>query len=157
MTEEEFTTATLDAFYMAAALESAREALKRGEVPIGAIILNHKKNKSVIIAKAYNKREKTQNALDHAELLAIKKACHKLKSWRLDNCTMYVTLQPCVMCAGAILNARIPRLVIGARSDRTNYLDIYQNNNLNHKTQVEILDMPECSDILKHFFSGMRN
>lgn len=138
--------------YMKTALDMARVALRKGEVPIGAIIVRNEK----IIAKAYNRREKTQNALAHAETLAIAKACKKLKSWRLDDCTMFVTLQPCPMCAGAILNARIPSVVIGALSDRTNSLDVYSDNNLNHKTQVEILEIPECSSILKEFFGAMR-
>ena len=92
--------------YMDMALQQAKIALKHDEVPVGAIIVKDKK----VIAKAYNRREKKQNALYHAEVLAIDKACKKLHSFRLTDCTMYVTLEPCPMCAGAILNARIKNL-----------------------------------------------
>jgi len=138
--------------HMQIALTQAQKAFSKGEVPIGAVIVNNGK----IISKAYNKRERTQNALNHAEVIAINKACRRMKSWRLDDCIMYVTLQPCVMCAGAILNARIPKVIIGTRSDRTNEIDVYQNNNLNHKTEIEFLDDPNCSEILKKFFAEKR-
>jgi len=138
--------------YMDVALGQANRAKRAGEIPIGAVIVRNGK----IISKAYNKRERTQNALNHAEVLAIKKACKKLRSWRLDDCDMYVTLQPCVMCAGAILNSRIRRVVIGALSDRTNDLDVFGNNNLNWKTEVEILDDPRCGEILRDFFREKR-
>ena len=134
------------------ALSQARKAYKKGEVPIGAVIVCGDK----VISKAYNRRESTQNALNHAEIIAIRRACRRLRSWRLDDCVMYVTLQPCVMCAGAILNARIPKVVIGAKSDRINDLEIYQNNNLNWKTQVEMLDSEECSALLRNFFAEKR-
>jgi len=140
--------------YMELALDQARKALKKNEVPIGAIITN---KKGRVIARAHNMREKSQNALHHAEVLAINAACKKLKSWRLDDCTMYVTMQPCVMCAGAILNARIKKVVMGAISDRTNDLNIFTENNLNHKTEIEISALhPECSTIVKEFFKHMR-
>lgn len=144
---------------MKIALDQAKKAFAKGEVPIGAVIIQEKNCTKKIISKAFNKRESSQNALDHAEIIAIKKACKKLKSWRLDDCMMYVTLQPCIMCAGATLNARIKKVVIGAKSDRQNELDIYQNNNLNHKTEIEFEQgsvTEECSEILKKFFSEKR-
>ena len=140
--------------YMNIALEQARKALKHGEVPIGAVIIN---NRGKVISKGFNNREQSRNALHHAEIIAINKACKKLKSWRLDDCVMYVTMQPCVMCAGAILNARIGKVVIGALSDRTNDLNIYTENNLNHKTEIEIsTQYPECGQIVKDFFKRAR-
>jgi len=141
--------------YMELAIEQAKIALKKGEVPIGAVIVN---GKGKVISSAYNQRERSQNALHHAEILAVNKACKKLKSWRLDDCTMYVTMQPCAMCAGAILNARIHKVVMGATSDRTNDLNIYTDNNLNHKTEIEISTLyPECGDLVKNFFKRLRS
>jgi len=138
--------------FMAAALKEAKDAAKKGEVPIGAVIVFEGK----IISRAHNMREKMQNAIAHAEVLAIDSACNKMKSWRLDDCEMYVTLQPCVMCAGAILNARIKKVYIGMPSDRTNDLNVYKENNLNHKTEVEVMNCEECGQILKDFFEKHR-
>ena len=128
--------------YMEVALAEARRAKSRGEVPIGAVIVRDGR----IIAKAHNKRELKQNALYHAEVLAINRACKKRKSWRLDDCEMYVTLEPCQMCMGAITNARIATLYIGARS----------NTDLNWKTEVVYSENQECSKILKDFFARAR-
>lgn len=142
--------------FMLEAYKQSQIAKKKGEVPIGAIIVLDNK----IIARGYNKREKTQNALNHAEIIAINKACKKLKSWRLDNCEIYVTLEPCLMCYGAILNARIKKLYFGAK-DNKSQLDksvlISKNNSLNHNLKIEsgILEK-ECSKILEDFFKGMR-
>ena len=96
---------------MEAALAQARKAEKKGEVPIGAVIVCRGR----VVARAHNVREKTQNALNHAEMLAIHRACRKLKSWRLDDCEMYVTLEPCPMCMGAITNARIKKVYFAAQ------------------------------------------
>ena len=116
------------------ALEMAKKAYKKDEVPIGAVIIKNNK----VIAKGYNKREKTQNAILHAEVDAIIKACKKLKSWRLDDCEMYVTLKPCPMCAGAIVNARIKTVYYGAtdtNDDEKLFEKIMENNlKLNNKT-----------------------
>ena len=158
--------------YMALAMAEAKKAGLRGEVPIGAVIVRFNKgikNSGAVIAKAHNQRERKQNALAHAEILAINRACKRLKSWRLDDCVMYVTLEPCPMCAGAILNARIKKVVIGAKqltnneyncehNDQTTSInkDIYQKNNLNWKTEVEFDLRPECSKILKEFFKQKR-
>lgn len=138
--------------FMAEALQEARKAESKGEVPIGAVIVR----KGKIIARGHNMRERKRNALAHAEVIAINRACRKLKSWRLDDCEMYVTLQPCPMCAGAILNARIWRVVIGALRPNDESMDIYQNNSLNWKTQVDVELDTECGDILKRFFKNAR-
>ena len=138
--------------YMAHAVDVAKRAAERGEVPIGAVIVHNGK----IIARAHNRREKKQNALHHAEVIAINRACRKLKSWRLDDCEMYITMQPCLMCMGAILNARIPRVYIGAYSSRPDDLKLFHDNNLNHKTEYEIVDCPDCSSIVRDFFAGKR-
>ena len=145
-------TNELNSRMMSLALEQARKAGQRGEIPIGAVIVRNGK----VIARAHNRRERTQNALNHAEVIAIRKACRKLRSWRLDDCEMYVTLQPCIMCAGAILNARIRRVVIGALSDRTNDLDVFAHNNLNWTTEVDVLNDPECASVLRDFFREKR-
>ncbi len=143
---------------MNVALEMAKLASRKGEVPIGAIIVKDGK----IISKGYNKREKTQNALNHAEIIAINKACKKLKSWRLQDCEIYVTLEPCLMCYGAILNARIKKLCFGASDNKTNMNknELIQSvgNSLNHNLDVEggILES-DCSQILKDFFKETRN
>ena len=142
---------------MEIAIKEALKAKKHGEVPIGAVIVKDDK----IIAKAYNKRERKKNALYHAEILAINKACKKLKSWRLDNATIYVTLEPCPMCAGAISNARIKKLIYGAseKSSDQNFLElILSSTRLNHKTLYE-KDEPyeqQCSQLLKDFFKKIR-
>jgi tRNA(adenine34) deaminase len=142
--------------YMRIALEQAKKGARRGEVPVGAVLVRDGK----VIAKAHNKRERKQNALAHAECLVINRACRKLRSWRLDDCVMYVTLQPCIMCAGAILNARIKTLVVGAlASDKggVDSLEIYSKNNLNWKTDVVVQECEECSAVLKNFFAEKRN
>ena len=107
-------------------------AYSKGEVPIGAVIVRNNK----IIAKAYNKREKSQIATHHAEILAIEKACKKLKSWRLDDCDIYVTLEPCPMCAGAILNARIKNLYYAVTDENHGAISRFDmlNDTLNHTT-----------------------
>jgi len=137
--------------FMDIAIEESKKAYKKGEVPIGAVIVRGGR----VIARAHNRRERKQNALAHAEILAIHKACKKLKSWRLDDCVMYVTLEPCIMCAGAILNARIPRVVIGAKQGKES-VDVFASNNLNHKAEVEFDLREECSEIIKKFFAEKR-
>ena len=142
---------------MEIALKEAKKANKKDEVPIGAVIVKDNK----VIAKGYNKREKSKNAINHAEIVAIKRACRKLKDWRLENCEMYVTLKPCPMCAGAISNARIKRVYFGA--EETNNKDnlceqIFSSTRLNHK--VELIKLEEyssiCSEILSSFFKNHR-
>lgn len=143
--------------FMEIALKEAKKANKKDEVPIGAVIVKDNK----VIAKGYNMREKSKNAINHAEIVAIKRACRKLKDWRLENCEMYVTLKPCPMCAGAISNARIKRVYFGA--EETNSKDnlceqIFSSTRLNHK--VELIKLEEyssiCSEILSSFFKNHR-
>ena len=144
--------------YMIYALKQAKEAYHNDEVPIGAVIVKDNK----IIARGQNRREKTQNALMHAEICAIDKACKKLKSWRLDGCQMYVTLEPCPMCAGAIVNARIEK-VIYACKQTTSQGDllsaIFKSERLNHKVELEqdIKYEKEASYLLTSFFESKRN
>ena len=143
--------------FMNEAKKEALKALKEDEVPIGAVIVIDNK----IISRGHNEREKTQNALKHAETIAIEKACKKLKSWRLENATIYVTLEPCPMCAGAIANARIDKLVYGAKekTSKDNLCEkILLSERLNHKTQI-IFDNSheeEISKMLSSFFKEKR-
>lgn len=142
--------------FMKKALLLAQKARDLNEVPIGAIIVQNGK----IIAKGYNTRTKTQNAINHAEIIAISKACKKLKSWRLDNCSIYVTLEPCPMCIGAILNARINHLYFGAydKTSSDNILNaIVNSKRLNHNLNVQGGVLQEdCSKIITQFFEAKR-
>ena len=107
----------MDEFYMGLALKQAKKALKHNEVPVGAIIVKDNK----IISQAYNKREKNKDVTKHAEIIAISKACKKLKNWRLDDCVLYVTMEPCMMCSGAIEQSRIKKIVYGVKNDNYGY------------------------------------
>lgn len=143
--------------FMLEALKLAQKAYNKGEVPIGAVIVKNNK----IISKGYNTREKTQQAINHAEIIAIKKACKKLKTWRLNDCQMYVTIEPCAMCAGAILNARINTIHIacldsshGAVCSRYNLLD---DGTLNHKTKVVVGEHEQqAKNLIQTFFKNLR-
>jgi len=144
---------------MRAALERARfGATASGDVPVGAVILN---SKNEIIALANNTRELLRDPLGHAELVAIKGAARALGSWRLDGCTLVVTLEPCAMCAGAILQARIPRLVFGAWDEKAGAVgstwDLIRDPRALHKVEVisDVLKV-ECTSLLKEFFSEQR-
>lgn len=130
--------------YMKIALEQAEIAYKNNDVPVGAIIVKNNQ----IIAKAYNKKEETKDVTDHAEIIAIKKACKQLNDWRLNGCTMYVTLEPCQMCMGAIRQARIDKVVYGAPA-------LNEEVSIPNK-QGFVLEV-ECADILKDFFQDRRN
>ena len=138
------------------ALELAKAAANEGEVPVGAVIVKDGK----IIAKGRNEREKKQNALSHAEIEAINEACNKLGSWRLDGCEMYVTLEPCPMCAGAIINARIKTLIFGAYDIKMGSIDSVVNlcdYPYNHKVEVYGgICEAECLEILQDFFKKLR-
>ncbi len=142
--------------FMKLALNEAKKAYKKDEVPVGAIIVKGDE----IIAKAYNLREKKQSALSHAEIMCIDKACKKLNSWRLDGCEMYVTLEPCAMCAGAITQSRIKKVYIGAMDYKNGCVgsiaNIFSDINSTHKVEYEYMLYPECSDILKDFFRELR-
>lgn len=145
-------------FFMQQAIGLARDAAGRGEVPIGAVIVKG----DAIIAEGYNLRETTADALAHAELLAIHAACTALHSWRLIDCTLYVTCEPCPMCLGAMINARIPRLVFGCFDPKAgacgSVLDFSHHPGLNHRVDVTsgVLES-ECRDLLSHFFERLRN
>ena len=139
------------------AIKEAKKALREDEVPIGAVVVIDGK----IISRGHNSREKSQNAIKHAEIIAIEKACKKLKSWRLDNATIYVTLEPCPMCAGAISNARIKKLIYGAKEKTSNdnlCQTILTSERLNHKTEI-VFDNTfenEISSMLSNFFKQKR-
>lgn len=147
----------MDETYMKEALKQAKKAYAIDEVPIGCVIVHNEK----IIARAYNKRNTKKNTLAHAELLAIEKACKKLGDWRLEECTMYITLEPCQMCAGAIVQARIPRVVIGTHNRKAgcagSILNLLQMKEFNHQVELTsgVLEA-ECSWIMKQFFREMR-
>ncbi|MGL5258973.1 MAG: tRNA adenosine(34) deaminase TadA [Lachnospiraceae bacterium] len=143
--------------YMNEALKQAKKAMFLNEVPIGCVIV-YENN---IIARGYNRRNTDKNTLAHAELIAIRKASKKIGDWRLEDCTMYITLEPCQMCAGAIVQARIPRVVIGCMNEKAgcagSVLNILQMKEFNHQVEIErgILEQ-KCSEIIKKFFSDMR-
>lgn len=144
---------------MQVAINEMYKADKKLEVPVGACIFKNDK----LIAKAHNKKEGKQNALLHAEIIAINKACKRLKSWRLDECEMYVTLEPCPMCAGAIISARLNKLFIGARDEKfgavlSNY-QICTDNRIAKPVETIMLDdcEKEIKDCLKNFFKKLRN
>ncbi len=142
---------------MEVALEEARKAAALGEVPIGAVIVYQDE----IIARAHNLRETSQNALTHAESMAIQEACKKIGSWRLEETTLYVTLEPCPMCAGAILQSRIPRVVYGARDLKAGCVDslyrLLNDARFNHECEVtEGVLADACGQILTDFFRALR-
>ena len=137
---------------MAEAILLAQKAGKKGEVPIGAVVVCDQK----IVGRGFNVREKKKNAILHAEILAILKACKKMKDWRLENAQLYVTLQPCMMCLGACLNARIGKVVFGA-FDPKNPLTDGVVSSLNHNLVVEGgVCEAECKQLLKDFFEKRR-
>ncbi len=145
-----------DVVFMRAAIELARECAKSGEVPVGAVIVKN----GEIIAKGYNMREREKLATAHAEIYAIEAACKKLGGWRLPGCTLYVTLEPCAMCAGAIVNSRIDRVVYGADDIRFGACGSLFNINsypLNHAFEIErgVLG-DECRALLSDFFGELR-
>lgn len=146
-----------DEKYMRAAIGQARKAGAIGEVPIGCVIVYEDK----IIARGYNRRTIDKNVLSHAEIIAIKKACKKMGDWRLEGCTMYVTLEPCPMCAGAIVQARIPKVVIGCMNPKAgcagSVLDLLHEDGFNHQVEMEngVLE-EECSRLMKDFFKALR-
>ena len=141
---------------MGAALEEARKAAALGEVPVGAVVAKD----GEIISAAHNTRETEKNALHHAELLAIDAACKKLGGWRLWQCELFVTLEPCPMCAGAIINARIPRVVYGASDRKCGAVDSVCSlfsMEFNHHPQVESgVREAECGALLTEFFRNLR-
>ena len=143
--------------YMKDALRQAKKALALGEVPIGCVIVHEGK----IIGRGYNRRNTDKNTLSHAEITAIKKASKAVGDWRLENCTLYVTLEPCQMCAGAIVQARIPNVVIGCMNPKAgcagSILNVLEMPEFNHQAAVVrgVMEQ-ECSQMLKTFFSELR-
>ena len=148
---------TEDEKYMKEAIKQARKAYDLGEVPIGCVIVHDGK----IIGRGYNRRNTDKNALAHAEITAIRKASKAIGDWRLEECTLYVTLEPCQMCAGAIVQARIPRVVIGSMNPKAgcggSILNILEMPQFNHVCQGTrgVLDK-ECSSLLSTFFKELR-
>ena len=146
-----------DAIYMKEALKQAKKAYKIKEVPIGCVLVYEDK----VIARGYNKRNSKKNTLAHAEIIAINKASKVLGDWRLEDCTMYITLEPCQMCAGAIVQARVKRVVIGSMNPKAgcggSILNLLQMEQFNHQVDVErgVLE-EECSQMLKEFFKELR-
>lgn len=143
--------------FMRVAIKQALKAKELDEVPIGAVIVVDGK----IVAKAHNLMEKTQVATAHAEILAINKACKKLKSWRLDNAEMFITIEPCAMCAGAIANARIKKVYFGAYESKSgcavSKYPVLSDNGLNHATEfVGGIEQEECANLIKNYFKAKR-
>lgn len=154
---EDARTLKTDEKYMHLALKEAERAQAHHEVPIGCVIVRDGK----VIAKGHNRRNTDKSSLAHAEILAIKGACKKVRDWRLDECTLYVTLEPCQMCSGAIVQARIPRVVIGAMNPKAgcagSVINLLDMPAFNHQCEVTtgVLE-EECSAILSGFFTALR-
>lgn len=148
---------TTDAVYMAMALDEARAAAAAGETPIGAVVVCE----GAVVARAHNRRETDRDPLAHAEMLAIREAARKLDRWRLSDCTVYVTLEPCPMCAGAMHASRIARLVYGAADPKAGAVgtlyDLSSDERLNHRFSVTSeVCAAESSGLLREFFAGLR-
>ena len=147
----------IDEKFMKEAIRQAKKAALAGDVPIGCVIVKDDK----IIARGYNKRNAKKTTLAHAELLAIEKASKRLGDWRLEECTMYITLEPCQMCAGAIVQARIPKVIVGAMNQKAgcagSVLNLFQIPAFNHQVEFEhgVLE-EECSAMLSDFFRELR-
>ena len=148
---------TTDEKYMREAIKQARKAAKIDEVPIGCVIVYDDK----IIARGYNRRNTDKSTLAHAEIIAIRKAAKVIGDWRLEDCTMYITLEPCPMCAGAIIQARIPRVVVGAMNPKAgcagSVLNLLQMQQFNHQVEITRGVLEEtCSSMLSAFFRELR-
>jgi len=146
-----------DIYFMRLALEDAEAAFDADEVPVGAVIVQG----NAVVARTHNRRESSNDPTGHAELLALRIASQKLQRWRLSDSTLYVTKEPCIMCAGAMVNARLGRLVYGCRDEKSGAVDslykLLSDNRLNH--QVEVVSGvlgDECAEILKRFFQERR-
>ncbi len=146
-----------DEKFMREALKQAKKAYRLGEVPIGCVIVRD----GEIIARGYNRRNTDKNTLSHAEISAIRKASKAVGDWRLEGCTLYVTLEPCQMCAGALVQSRIDKVVIGCMSPKSgcagSVLNLLQNEQFNHQVEIETGVLEEaCSKILSEFFVHLR-
>lgn len=143
--------------YMREAVRQAKKAAALNEVPIGCVIVHEGK----IIGRGYNRRMTDHSVLAHAEIIAIRKACKKIGDWRLEDCTIYITLEPCPMCAGAIVQARIPKAVIACMNPKAgcagSVMDLLHEDGFNHQVETEVgLMGEECSNMLKDFFRSLR-
>ena len=143
--------------FMQVALNEAKKAYKKLEIPVGAVIVKN----GEIIAKAHNIKEEKKDTTKHAEIIAIQKASKKLESWRLNDCELYVTLEPCPMCAGAIIQSRIKKVYIGTLDEKTgacgSVLNLFKDYKFNHNVEVEYgILKNECEEILKKFFKELR-
>ncbi len=143
--------------YMREALKEAKKAYEKKEVPVGAVIVKNEK----IIARGHNLKETKKDTIKHAEMIAIQKAEKKEKAWRLEDCELYVTLEPCTMCAGAIINSRIKKVIIGTMDPKSgacgSILNLFEDYKFNHKVEYETGIMKEeCEKILKDFFKNLR-
>ena len=149
----------LDPIFMKEALEEARLAFKKNEVPVGAVLVRDNK----ILARAHNLRQKSKDPLSHAEVLVIKEASKKEHSWRLEDTTLYVSLEPCLMCVGALLQARVKRLVYAVKDEKLGFSSFYGLDKLpswRHKLEIRELNCElslESSSLLKEFFKGLRS
>ena len=135
-----------DIYYMQLALKQAKKGFNNNEIPVGCIIVENNR----IIAKAYNKKEKNQKAIDHAEIIAISRANKKIKNWRLDKCIMYVTMEPCMMCCGAIEQSRIKKVIYGCKNEFYGYIEKCD------KIDSYYLYTEECKTIMQDFFKRKR-
>lgn len=143
--------------YMKYAIEEAKKAEELGEVPIGAVIVYQ----GEIVGRGFNLRERDQDPTAHAEMIAIKEASERLGSWRLLDCDLYVTLEPCPMCAGAIIQSRVSRVIYGTLDPKAgcagSLMNLLQDSRFNHQTEVEVgVLQEECSELLSHFFRQIR-
>lgn len=144
--------------FMKEAIKQAKKAYDKEEIPVGAVIVKDGK----IIARGYNKKEEKKDTTQHAEIIAIQKASRKIGAWRLQDCEMYVTLEPCAMCTGALIQARLKRVYIGTMDPKTgacgSVLNLLEDYKFNHKVEVETNIMQkECEKILKDFFKYLRS
>jgi tRNA(adenine34) deaminase len=142
---------------MALALEQARKAAQLGEVPVGAVVVSA----GQVVGQAHNLREANQDVLGHAELLALREASRTLGSWRIPKSTLYVTLEPCIMCAGAILQARVDRVIFGCRDEKAggarSLYALLEDPRMNHRVQViEGIEAQACQELLQSFFADLR-
>ena len=157
MNEVRKCTMEQDEKYMREALKQAKKAYALGEVPIGCVIVYE----GNIIGRGYNRRTIDKNTLAHAEMMAIKKASKKMDDWRLEKCTMYVTLEPCQMCSGAIVQSRMEKVVIGCMNPKAgcagSIINLLQMEEFNHQVEIEVGVLgEECSNLMKSFFQELR-
>ncbi|MDR1766512.1 MAG: tRNA adenosine(34) deaminase TadA [Lachnospiraceae bacterium] len=155
----------IDEYFMREALKQAKRAAAMGDTPIGCVIVRDRGcalgGMPEIIARGYNRRNKDKNVLSHAELIALKKACKAVGDWRLEDCTMYVTLEPCPMCAGALVQSRIKRVVMGCKNPKAgcagSVLDLLHQDGFNHRVETgEGVLEEECGALLQDFFRAVR-